>query len=378
VWDPVPNATQYNLYFSGSSGTARAGTEIANVTNPYTFTGLSNGTPVYFVVTAQDGAGESPPSSEVSATPTTAAHDMLLVAGGPLSIYDCYSQHPSSIPAASRTVTLDGGGFYSMAYDPTGGALYATAGNAIRIFRSPGTMSGTVNADSVVQNVLSSGSGITYLAIDVGRRTIYATENCAFTILRNIDSLGDAGYSGKSQFYDCTNGPGANTMLVDEAHDTLYGQRTTPGPINVMANVSAITGPADGGVGTLPPITKQITLANAQGNDNFAVDGTNDLLYWNGIPDGGAGFTAYVFTTTLSVAGPNSPVLNTVTIAPNPGAFSVWALNQNGNHLWILGSNIVYDIGNASSANGAVNAGVTPAHTVTTTQFIPFWVLYIP
>lgn len=69
-WSSVTNAQSYNIYWSYSSGvTKSSGTEISGTTSPHTHTGLNNGTTYYYVVTASNSTGESPESSEVSATP---------------------------------------------------------------------------------------------------------------------------------------------------------------------------------------------------------------------------------------------------------------------------------------------------------------------
>ena len=64
-------AIQYNLYWSLVLGTGVAGTKISNVTSPYVHTGLTPGTPYYYVVTAYDTdtALESDPSAEVPGVP---------------------------------------------------------------------------------------------------------------------------------------------------------------------------------------------------------------------------------------------------------------------------------------------------------------------
>lgn len=68
-WDPVSGATSYNLYWSTTSGNAASGTQISNVTSPYTHTSLTNGTTYYYVLTAVGTGGESSPSTEASGTP---------------------------------------------------------------------------------------------------------------------------------------------------------------------------------------------------------------------------------------------------------------------------------------------------------------------
>jgi len=70
-WNAVSGATSYNIYWSTTSGVTKStGTKISSVTSPYTLTGLTNGTPYYYVVTAVNSYGESAESSQASATPS--------------------------------------------------------------------------------------------------------------------------------------------------------------------------------------------------------------------------------------------------------------------------------------------------------------------
>ena len=69
-WSPVTGATGYNLYWGTASGVNKTtGTKLATVQSPYIHSGLTNGTPYYYVVTAYDAASESAESSEAYATP---------------------------------------------------------------------------------------------------------------------------------------------------------------------------------------------------------------------------------------------------------------------------------------------------------------------
>ncbi|ABQ26212.1 fibronectin type III domain-containing protein [Geotalea uraniireducens] len=68
-WPAVSGATSYNVYWSTASGVTTAnGTRIAGATSPYVHTGLSAGTSYYYIVTAVNGAGESAPSTQATAT----------------------------------------------------------------------------------------------------------------------------------------------------------------------------------------------------------------------------------------------------------------------------------------------------------------------
>ena len=69
-WNSVTGATGYNLYWGASSGVTRQnGTRVAGVSSPHSLTGLTNGTPYYFIVSAENTMGEGVASAEASATP---------------------------------------------------------------------------------------------------------------------------------------------------------------------------------------------------------------------------------------------------------------------------------------------------------------------
>ena len=87
-WTPVTGASSYNIYWSTTSGvTTSTGTRIAGVSSPYVQTGLGAGTTYFYVVTAVNGAGESGPSVQASAT----------------------TNAPTTVPAAPTGVTASGG-----------------------------------------------------------------------------------------------------------------------------------------------------------------------------------------------------------------------------------------------------------------------------
>lgn len=98
-WGTSPGATSYQVYISTTSGTGylASGAPIAGTT--LTVTGLTNGTPYYFVVTADNGYAESAYSNEVTGTPLappprTNSHDEGLL-GDKCS---CGSTVPGPLP----------------------------------------------------------------------------------------------------------------------------------------------------------------------------------------------------------------------------------------------------------------------------------------
>jgi hypothetical protein len=87
-WNASPNATAYNLRSSGSIG-GTYDIVASNLTSlSYTNTGLANGTPYYFVVSAINSAGESTNSAPVSAEPVSATPPLFTyaVSGGQMQI----------------------------------------------------------------------------------------------------------------------------------------------------------------------------------------------------------------------------------------------------------------------------------------------------
>ncbi|HET8724373.1 MAG TPA: fibronectin type III domain-containing protein [Anaeromyxobacteraceae bacterium] len=71
-WADVPSASLYAVYWSTTAGTGTLGTKVFSDSSPYVHTGLTNGTTYHYVVTAASVDGESPPSAQVSATPSAA------------------------------------------------------------------------------------------------------------------------------------------------------------------------------------------------------------------------------------------------------------------------------------------------------------------
>ncbi|MEK7954169.1 beta strand repeat-containing protein [Luteolibacter soli] len=74
AWTATPGAASYNVKRSTISGSSY--TTVGNVSSTnFVNTGLTNGTPYYYVVTAVNGGEETPISSQVSVTPNPAGYD---------------------------------------------------------------------------------------------------------------------------------------------------------------------------------------------------------------------------------------------------------------------------------------------------------------
>ena len=109
TWNPVPGATDYHLYWATSPGVSQTtGTRIPSVLPPYIHGGLVNGTPHYYVVTAEDGAGEGPDSAEVSATPNRSGAPDPTFGGGGVVVHN--NAAGASSDDVALALTVDGSG----------------------------------------------------------------------------------------------------------------------------------------------------------------------------------------------------------------------------------------------------------------------------
>ncbi len=67
TWDAVSSADSYNIYWNNSGSVTTSDNKIADVTSPYSHSGLTDGSTYYYIVTATVSGSEGPGSTEVSA-----------------------------------------------------------------------------------------------------------------------------------------------------------------------------------------------------------------------------------------------------------------------------------------------------------------------
>ena len=75
TWTAASGATSYNVKRSTTNGGPYANVQTGVTGTSFTNTGLTNGTPYYYVVTALNASGESPVSLQASGTPTAPTGD---------------------------------------------------------------------------------------------------------------------------------------------------------------------------------------------------------------------------------------------------------------------------------------------------------------
>ena len=120
-WDPVTGADSYNLYWSNTTGVTKStGTQITSVTSPYPHASRTNGTPYYYVVTAENARGESAESAEVNATPQVSAP------GAPINV----AASPGDTQVTISWDPVTGADSYNLYWSTTSGV---TAANGTQI-----------------------------------------------------------------------------------------------------------------------------------------------------------------------------------------------------------------------------------------------------
>ncbi len=147
-WTAVAGATSYNIYWSTTTGvTAASGTKITAATNPYTHTGLTNGTTYYYVVTALNDNGESAASAQASCKPMGPA--------APSGV----TVTPGNGQATIAWNAVSGALYYNIYWSTTSGVTIA-GGTKITHANSPYTLSGLTNGTDyyfIVTAVYASG-----------------------------------------------------------------------------------------------------------------------------------------------------------------------------------------------------------------------------
>jgi Malectin domain len=82
-WTAAAGASTYNVKRSTTSGTNYTVIKSGLAATSFTDTTVTNGTTYFYVVSAQNAQGESPNSSQVSATPSSSSTSIAINAGGP-------------------------------------------------------------------------------------------------------------------------------------------------------------------------------------------------------------------------------------------------------------------------------------------------------
>jgi hypothetical protein len=268
-----------NAYYASAPGVTPAnGTK---VTGASFIPSLSNGTTYYVVVTALNAYGESSPSGQVAAAPSSAMHDTLVVGvPGGVQFWDCFSQFPSNASSGFRAVSssamssVGSGGFY---VDGASGTLYVSDTNH-----------GSINAWTGITNLASSNPTPTK-----------------------------------------TLGPGGNTGLIN------------PGPLVAAAGVLYVGDPFAGSIltyptnwsssSTSPSATVLVGLSEmdqlAIANDELWAAAGSKVVGWKNV-SGWSGNSGNTGDVQITVSGGTNQYLGVAADATNDVIY--FSLNRNG------------------------------------------------
>ena len=151
-WNAVSGASSYNIYYATTPGVTKStGIKIENATSPYEISGLTNGTPYYFVVTAVNAFGESSESTEVSATP-------IPIPAKPKGS----SAYSGNNQAVVYCQSVDSATSYNLYYSTTTGVNTTTYTEKITGITNPYTLTGLSNGTTyyfVITAVNAAGEG---------------------------------------------------------------------------------------------------------------------------------------------------------------------------------------------------------------------------
>lgn len=338
TWSPVSEATSYNIYWSMTAGVTKAtGTRIADVTSPYTHTGLIAGTSYYYVVTASNSYGESKVSLEAMATPSQTITPDVLVTGAS-SIADITVDSASvywvdSVAGDVKKVLATGGTATTLA--STAGILVSIATDSANVYWSESGAVMRVGLDGGTTTPLASG--LEYLGIGA----IAVNDSNVYWACKSPGPSGDTLYS--IQTVSITGGSVAT--LASGTTAQFLGDLVTDGA-SVYWTVDGELRKVGVSGGTVTVVATDVGSPGIA----LAVDGSN--VYWAGTAsaqwvikkvsiNGGAETTlATVSHTPMGMAADATHIYWTETGPACSGCYSVKKVGINGGTVTVLAAGL--------------------------------------
>jgi hypothetical protein len=307
AFDAVLGATSYDLYVGSAPGvTPQNGIRIAGVTSPYVRTGLTDGQALYAVAVARGSSGASAPSQQVSATPSAAMRDTMVLRSwrsDGIEIYDCVSQLPTHTAQGTRAIVGDqtllvGDTVRGLALDPAGAEIYFANDDAILVFDDATRVHGNVAPARRIagaKTLIATNAG---LVLDHTRNRLYlgreAISSPARILVWNDASTIDGEAPPDAELTGLPMN-GLTDVFLDETNDRLYVADFQLEGIYVYDGASKLTG----AVNRAPDRT--IVPSVVTEVQTIIVDATRDILYLANRADPGY-VDIYAGAATLSAS----------------------------------------------------------------------------
>ncbi len=332
-WNAVPHADSYNLYYSSSSGVSPSnGTLVSGVTSPYTLAGLSNGQPVYIVVSALNAVGESP-SAQVVAIPNT----VIAIAGG---------------ESGNHTVSLLSDGtvwaWGSNSNGQLGNHSNSNSAQPIQVLDATGT--------GVLSNAIVVAAGYSHSLALKSDGTVWAWGGNQYGQLGNgssddsstpVQVQGEGGKGALSGMVATAAGAFHTVALKSDGTVWAWGSNSN-GALGNSSNADSSTPVQVLGTGGVGVLSGVISIAAGLGHSvALKSDGTVWAWGYNGSGQLGDGSTTDRYTPVQVLGAGGTGIFNGA-IALAAGAYDTVALRSDGS-VWTWGYNSFGQLGDNST-----------------------------
>lgn len=173
TWSSLTGAASYNLYWSTSADLSTAnGTLIPNITSPYTQSNVTNGTKIYYLITAISSGTEIGFSSILNATPVgvsgitaISGNNSLILSWGTVSdasSYNLYYSTSSGITTSNSSSIISVSSPYTLTGLANGTTYYIIVTAVISSVES----AGSAVISKATANNPSAPTGVTVTATD--------------------------------------------------------------------------------------------------------------------------------------------------------------------------------------------------------------------
>jgi uncharacterized protein YjdB len=217
AWTASPGATGYNVKRSTTSGSGY--TTVGSPTGTsYNDTGLTNGTPYYYVVSATNGAGEGADSIEASATPAPVMADQTIT---------------FTLGASVSKLTTDA---------PFADTATASSGLAVT-YASDDTNVATVNANTGEVIIVSSGTAH-ILADQAGNGSFHPAPQASQELIVDKSDQTITFALGEAVIKHRSEGPFADTAAASSGLAVSYASdNTSVATVDANTGAVALVGP---------------------------------------------------------------------------------------------------------------------------------------